>query len=153
VVLNARRRGDRAQEGLPLAVAMARHDIHFAAISRDFDELQRLTGEVDDFTYTFGESGDPIGYWRGLEEGHLPILGDILTGVLGTHFARDKSIFMWPAAHAKAPSEWSEGDLQDMRKLGYRKREIRGFEEFGAYTGWRVGIRRDGTWLYFVSGD
>jgi hypothetical protein len=25
--------------------------------------------------------------------------------------------------------------------------------EFGHYLGWRVGIRSDGTWIFFVAGD
>ena len=28
-----------------------------------------------------------------------------------------------------------------------------GFEELGGYLGYRVGIREDGTWLYFIAGD
>jgi hypothetical protein len=27
------------------------------------------------------------------------------------------------------------------------------FEQAGSYLGWRVGIRKDGTWLFFVAGD
>jgi hypothetical protein len=40
-----------------------------------------------------------------------------------------------------------------MRVL-YTDEEIQSMKEtFGGYLGWRVGIREDGTWLYFVSGD
>jgi hypothetical protein len=152
VVLDASLRG-RDDEGLPLPVALARHDIVYAAKGHDYAELAELTGDMDNFSYSFGESGDPIGYWRDLEEeGHVPILGDILSLVLSTHFAIDKDIFVWPAAHAKDPSKWSEVDHKDLGEL-YPKKDIRRFERAGGYTGWRVGISRDGSWLYFVSGD
>jgi hypothetical protein len=28
-----------------------------------------------------------------------------------------------------------------------------GFERFGSYTGYRIGIAADGDWLFFVAGD
>jgi hypothetical protein len=33
------------------------------------------------------------------------------------------------------------------------EREIRSFERAGSYLGWRTGIRKDGTWPYFIAGD
>jgi hypothetical protein len=61
-------------------------------------------------------------------------------------------MYVWPAAHAKDPSAWTEGDLADLRLL-YSDDDIRSFEELGGYLGYRVGIREDGTWLYFIAGD
>jgi hypothetical protein len=40
-----------------------------------------------------------------------------------------------------------------MRKAGSTDEDIRSFEQYGGYTGWRVGMRADGTWLFFVAGD
>jgi hypothetical protein len=31
--------------------------------------------------------------------------------------------------------------------------EFEQMAEFGHYLGWRVGIRSDGTWAFFVAGD
>ncbi|HXF98937.1 MAG TPA: hypothetical protein VNJ46_10035 [Gaiellaceae bacterium] len=138
---------------LPPPVAKARAAIARAAQALDYDALRALLDPAS-FSYSFGESGDPVGYWRRLEEeeGHVPILGDILPLVLGGRFATQGDVYVWPAAYAKAPSDWTAEDLEDLRRL-YGEEEIRRFTELGAYTGWRVGIREDGAWLFFVAGD
>ena len=35
----------------------------------------------------------------------------------------------------------------------YDDAAIRAFRKNGAYIGYRVGIREDGTWVFFVAGD
>jgi hypothetical protein len=152
VVLEAVRSDDLADDGLPPAVAETRQDIYKAAVRHDYKALRSLL-DPKTFSYSFGESGDPIGYWRKQEEAEVPILGDILPGVLHTPFGKTEDIYMWPSAAAKEPSAWTEADLESMRKLGYTEDDIRSFEKFGGYTGWRAGIRADGTWLFFISGD
>jgi hypothetical protein len=152
VVLEAKRGDDPADDGLPLAVAAAREAIFHAAGQRDYGRLRSLL-DPDSFSYSFGEKGNPIGYWREQEKGELPILGDILPGVLHTRFGRNDDVFVWPAAAAKEASAWTEADLDSMRKLGYTEDDIRSFEQYGGYTGWRAGIRADGTWLFFIAGD
>ena len=150
-VLEARRGDDPADDGLPLPVAATREAIFHAAGQRDYDRLRSLL-DPDSFSYSFGEKGDPIGYWREQEKGELPILGDVLPGVLHTRFGKTEDIFIWPSVAAEEPSSWTEADLESVRKLGYTDDDIRSFEEHG-YTGWRAGIRGDGTWLFFISGD
>jgi hypothetical protein len=152
VVVDARRTDDLTDDGLPLAVAKTRAAIYRAAVTHDHRALRSLL-DPETFSYSFGESGDPIGYWRKQEDAEVPILGDILTGVLHTRFGKTEDIFMWPSAAAKEPSEWTEADLESMRKAGSTDEEIRLFEQYGGYTGWRAGIRADGTWMFFVSGD
>ena len=140
------------EAALPPAVAETRDAIISAAHARDYAALEALLDPAT-FSYSFGESGDPIGYWRGLEdEGEVPILGDILPTVLSMHVAKTDDVYVWPAAHAKDPSAWTEDDLADLRLL-YSDDDIRSFEEIGGYLGYRVGIREDGTWLYFIAGD
>jgi hypothetical protein len=138
---------------LPAAVAETRDAILAAARARDYDGLEALLDPAT-FSYSFGEDGDPIGYWRNLEkEGHVPVLGDILPIVLGTPFAKQDDIYVWPSAAAKEAPDWTEDDLESMRAL-YTDEEIESMREtLGGYLGWRVGIREDGTWLYFVAGD
>jgi hypothetical protein len=137
---------------LPPAVERTRDAIVDAARAFDYEALAALLDPAT-FSYSFGESGDPIGYWRTLEEeGEVPILGDFLPVVLSMHVGKQDDVYVWPAAHAKEPSAWTEEDLADMRQL-YTDEEIRGFEDFGGYAGYRVGIREDGTWLFFVAGD
>jgi hypothetical protein len=132
-------------------VARTRWRIHRAAVLDDDRTLRALTGHPG-FTYSFGESGDPVGYWRRLEDAEVPVLGDILGTVMHSRFARQGDLYVWPSAHARKPSAWTAADLAALRRIASPE-EIRRYRRAGAYLGWRVGIRRDGTWLYFVSGD
>jgi hypothetical protein len=152
VVRNARRTGDPADSALPIEVAIAREAIYRAAVAHDYEALRSLL-DPKTFSYSFGGSGDPIGYWREQEAGHLPLIGDILPRVLHSRFARADDVYMWPSAAAKDPASWTGDDVEAMRELGHTDREIRRFEEFGGYSGWRAGIRADGTWLFFIAGD
>jgi hypothetical protein len=141
-----------ARDQLPAAVAAKREAIVTAAHAMDYDRLRTLLDPAH-FSYSFGESGDPVGYWRRLEEeGEVPILGDYLPVILSGPAARRGNIYLWPRAYAKKPSDWSAAERRWLKNF-YSEQEIRGFERAGAYLGWRVGIRRDGTWLFFVAGD
>ena len=143
---------DEPAQTLPLPVAQTRDAIVRAAHARNYDGLEALLDPAA-FSYSFGESGDPVGYWRRLEdEGEVPILGDILPTVLGTPFARQDDIYAWPSAFAREPRAWTAEDREALRLL-YSPEDIASFEEAGGYLGWRVGIRADGTWLFFVAGD
>ncbi len=137
---------------LPAAVARTRDAIVAAAHARDYAALETLLDPVT-FSYSFGEGGDPVGYWRTLEEdGEVAILGDFLPLVLSWPVAKDGDIYVWPAAHRKPPAGWTEDDLAPLQQL-YTKADIDGFVQAGGYLGYRAGIREDGTWLFFVSGD
>jgi hypothetical protein len=151
-IVAAKRTDDPADGGLPTAVAETREAIYRAAVKQDYDALQALL-DPETFSYSFGGSGDPIGYWREQEEAEIPLLGDVLPGVLHTRFGKNEDIYVWPSAAAKEASDWTRADLESMRDAGYANEDIESFKEFGGYTGWRAGIRADGTWLYFIAGD
>jgi hypothetical protein len=137
---------------LPPAVAKKRDAIVATARAFDYDGLEKLLDRKT-FSYSFGASGDPVGYWRRLEEeGEVPILGDYLPVILGAPHAKRGDLYVWPSAYGKTPSTWTEEDRQWLTNL-YTEREIRGFVRAGDYLGWRVGIRKDGKWLFFVAGD
>jgi hypothetical protein len=55
-------------QDLPEPVAATRQAIVAAAVACDYDTLGALASWPY-FAYSFGESGDPAGYWRSLEEG------------------------------------------------------------------------------------
>jgi hypothetical protein len=153
VVATARRTDDLADDGLPLAVAAIREKIYKAAVGHDYKSL-RLLVDPATFSYSFGEEGDPIGYWRRQERDEIPLLGDVLPMILHTRFGKHEDIYVWPSAAAKESSDWTEADVESMHEAGYSDRDIRSFEKYiGGYAGWRAGIRADGTWLYFISGD
>jgi hypothetical protein len=90
--------------------------IHRAAVGDDEATLHRLTSHGR-FTYSFGESGDPVGYWRRLEDAEVPVLGDIVGAVMHSRFARNGDIYVWPSALAKRPSAWTAADLGALRGL------------------------------------
>ena len=140
------------EDALPGPVAEKHEAIVDAAHALDYEELETLL-DPKTFTYSFGASGDPIGYWRQLEEqGEVPILGDHLPVVLAMPWAKQGPLYVWPSAHAKKPAQWTEEDRKALEQL-YTEEEIRRFEQAGSYLGWRAGIRKDGTWLFFVAGD
>ena len=140
------------ESALPAEVAEKREAIVAAAKSFDYDRLETLL-DPKTFSYSFGESGDPVGYWRRLEEeGHVPILGDYLPVVLGSPHAMRGDVYVWPSAYGKKPSTWTEEDRQALRSF-YTEQEIKQFEDAGDYLGYRAGIRKNGTWLFFIAGD
>jgi hypothetical protein len=152
-IVEVRRTDGSGRDGLPREVAMTRENIYRAAVRQNYEAL-RLLVDPATFSYSFGEEGDPIGYWQRQEESEIPLLGDILSGVIHTRFGVNEDIYVWPSAAAKLPQDWTEADVEAMREAGYTDRDIKAFEEqVGGYAGWRVGIRSDGTWLYFISGD
>lgn len=138
--------------GLPVAVADTRDAIVRAAKALDYAALADLL-DPSTFSYSFGDRDDPTGYWRQQEEdAHVPVLGEILPTVLGESFGKDGDTYVWPRASATAPSRWTDADRESLRSF-YTDEDISRFVSFDSYTGWRTGIRDDGTWLYFVSGD
>jgi hypothetical protein len=140
------------RDELPPAVAKKRDAIVAAARAFDYDTLETLLDRKT-FSYSFGESGDPVGYWRRLEEeGEVPILGDYLPVILGAPHAKRGDVYVWPSAFGKSPSTWTPEDRRWLTNL-YTEQEIRAFERAGDYLGWRAGIRDDGKWLFFVAGD
>jgi hypothetical protein len=152
-IVAAKRTDDLADGGLPTAVAEKREAIYRAAVKQDYDALEALL-DPETFSYSFGGSGDPIGYWREHEEGaESPVIGDTLPTVLHTRFGRTEDIYVWPSAAAKEAPDWTKADVESMRDAGYAHEDIDSFKEFGGYTGWRAGIRADGTWIYFIAGD
>jgi hypothetical protein len=152
-VVAVARTDDLADDGLPLAVAKTRERIYHAAVAHDYETLRSLVDPAT-FRYSLGEEGDPIGYWRRQERSEVPIVGDILPHLIHTRFGKHLDIYWWPSATSKLPADWTEADIESMRDAGYRDRDIRAFEEaIGGYGGWRAGIRADGTWLAFISGE
>ena len=123
-----------AANALPAPVEEKREAIASAAQALDYERLETLL-DPKTFTYSFGESGDPIGYWRRLEEeAEVPVLGDILPTVLSGPWARRGDIFVWPSVHGEPPSEWTAEERRWLRNL-YSEEEIRQFEDAGGYLG------------------
>ena len=140
------------QVALPPRVASTRDAILDAAQARDWEALRSLI-PAEGFTFSFGGETDPVRYWKRLEsEGHVPVIGDILPAVLGTKPGFQRGVFVWPAQATEEPARWDEADIEALTAI-HAEEDIRAFQEAGLYYGWRLGIDRHSTWVFFVSGD
>lgn len=142
------------QEDLPAEVAQTRADIAEAAAACDFERLAELAG--DEFTYSFGASGDPAGHWRREEaSGAEPLryLIELLDRPHATVVVEGDEQYVWPSAFQY--ENWQDVPDEDRRALLplYDEDDFADFERFGGYIGYRVGVAADGTWLFFVAGD
>lgn len=108
------------------------------------------------FTYSFGLEGAPAQYWQEQEARGEPVLRRLVE-VLDLPFATrpvDGSVqYVWPSAFAY--ERWDEvpADVVASLRRVFSGDELRQFEQFGSYVGYRVGITDGGDWLFFVAGD
>jgi hypothetical protein len=147
------------QEGLTAPTAEMRSAIARAAVRCNFHKLERLAlAGSGEFTYSFGESGDPGGYWRREEHQGRPTLRRLVQ-LLNTSYVEGDQvyrgydgprIFVWPSAMKRHPSN---DDWAQLRGI-YPKSQIRQWKRDGQYLGHRIFIKaRRGDWTVFVAGD
>lgn len=138
--------------GLPPAVADTWQAIVDAAAACDFDALARLGSET---TISFGLDRGA----RGLEKmerdgnGNLGVLLKVMatTGGVGEK-TEDGSYYAWPALSLRSWGDVTPAERAELQTF-HTDDEIASFDELNGYYGWRLGIRSDGTWMYFVAGD
>jgi hypothetical protein len=140
-----------ATDGLPVPVAEKRATILRAGEAMDYDTLAASLDPAT-FSYSFGDSGDPIGAWRQQEGEGQSIVGDILPALLRMPYGVHNGIYMWPRMASYGPEMWNDEDRAAIAVL-YNAEDLALFEEAGSYIGYRIGIEADGTWIYFVAGD
>lgn len=141
------------QPELPEPVVELRKDIDAAAEACDYNRLETLARAGDgQFTASFGGAGSPAQFWRQEEAaGREPIR--MLRMVLRLQPASSGDQVAWPAAFAR--DSWDEitaEEREELRSL-YDERDMRSFEQFGAYAGHRVVVTAEGDWQAFVAGD
>jgi hypothetical protein len=115
-------------QDLPAAVETTRAQIIAAAVVCDYDTLADLVSAGTAFSYSLGESGDPIGYWQSLEENGT---GDPLQSMVVT-----LNLAAVPAGVGGEENVfylWSDGP--------------------GGATEYRIGIASTGEWLFFLADD
>jgi hypothetical protein len=142
-----------SQPGLPKAVAEKREAILKAAEANDYEALEALI-DPQMFEYTFGGpvEGGPIAYWKQLETTSSERPLEVLAAILNMPFTTERGIFVWPFAFNKDLRTLTAAERAMLHTI-MTPRELRSMEEFGGYIDWRAGIRPDGRWIYFVSGD
>lgn len=146
------------QAELPAPVADLRYAIYEAARACDWDALESLLDPAT-FSYSFGESSQPLAYWQRAEFLHYqPMLyiADLLQRPFGTIETDGATIYTWPSAQAYGSwAEVPEAEREALRPL-YDEVDFARFEGYGSYLGYRVGISWDAEsaqWIYAVAGD
>lgn len=137
---------------MPAEVAALRDFLADAALRCDEQLLFTAIEESEMFTYSFGDEGDPIGYWWELEDaGDEPYrrIVDVLSTTPA--LADGGEVWVWPGvttgrAETRTPERLAELD-------GWTEQDdLSSLDEVG-YLGWRIGISDDGEWRFFVRGD
>lgn len=142
------------QAGLPAEVEATRQAIFKAAVDRNYDKLNALAGDPKGFKYSFGGEyeGGFVGYLKLEEENTGKNAFETIKDILPLPYDKQGNIYVWPAVFNKAASDWNDADIAQMQTF-LTDEEIEGYRKFGAYADWRIGIRDDGKWVYFIAGD
>jgi hypothetical protein len=142
------------QGALPDPVAERRDDLMAAAATRNPEELRDLLPEGD-FSFSFGAEGDPIAYWQERQAAGEDVMG-ILRRILElpptTAGEGADSIYVWPFAYDRTYSSLSSAELVALEAaIGGEAMDT--YAQTDDYYGYRVGIRADGRWVFFIAGD
>ncbi len=145
------------QSGLPDKVEAKRQAIYRAVLSSGYNKLSREMGTP--FSYSFGGPMENASaqagfaaYLKLAEETEGRSAFDIIPLLLKSDYGKQGDIYTWPSVHLKNATEWTETDIEQMQKI-ITEKEIEMYREFGSYAYYRLGIREDGTWIYYIAGD
>ncbi len=142
----------------PRAAAATYDSVRAAAQTRDYAALAAFLDPAR-FVYSFGDGGDPIGYWMSLDgEGTDPRA--IMAAVLAMPCARiegdsEGPYYVWPRAAEVPYAELSAPEKAALDALYGADVDMYYIEgrAIGYYVGWRLLIAEDGAWHSFVAGD
>ncbi|MDD9910936.1 MAG: cytoplasmic protein [Ahrensia sp.] len=147
-------------ESLPQPVRRMRELILSAAKSGEIEKLRDLVGIGETATTLSigGLDGDPIDFLKeasGDDDGYeiLAILIEVLeAGYVHLDIDAEEEIYVWPYFFA-----WPLDGLTPQQSVElYRvltAGDVEDSRSFGGYVFYRVGIKPDGTWSFFVAGD
>ena len=145
---------------LPQPVRRMRELILETAKHGDIEKLRDLIGVGGTATSLSlgGLDGDPIDYLKetsGDNEGFeiLAILIEVLeAGFVHVDVGTDSEMFVWPYFFAWPLDKLSPQQMVELFRI-LTAGDMQDSQEFGAYVFYRVGIRPDGQWNFFVAGD
>jgi hypothetical protein len=144
------------QDGLPKAVEAKRQAIYDVAMEEDYVGLTELTDPAT-FKYSFGgEYEGGFTAWRQYVD-DANTNDNTFTSIpelLGLPYAYlpEQDIYVWPSYFPKSVEAWTEEDV-GLMKLTMTDAEIQNYRKAGGYLGYRIGIKGDGTWIYYLAGD
>ena len=123
----------------------------------DFDALAELARRGDStFTHSFGGGDDPAAAWRQDETAGRPVLRTLVQVMrmpVSSRAVAAGTQYVWPSAFGYDRWQDVPGSDRDALRPIYGDDDLRGFEAFGSYAGYRVGITDGGDWIFFVGGD
>jgi hypothetical protein len=136
-----------APVGIPTAVEATRAAIASAAETHDLAALRRLI-PAQGFAYSFGGPypGGAIAYWQHLEKTSSLRPFTTLARIMRLPYSLRQGHYVWPFAYGTPKSELT---AYERAVLGNLVTSYVGQD----YYGWRSGLRPDGTWAFFLSGD
>jgi hypothetical protein len=147
-------------ELLPQAVRETHRQLMEAATAADLEKLRAVigTGETATTLSIGGLEGDPIAFLKetsGDQDGYelLAILLEVLeAGFVHVDAGTESEMYVWPYFFT-----WPFDRLTPQMKVElYRiltAGDVQDSVDFGGYIFYRVGIRPDGKWDFFVAGD
>jgi len=146
---------------LPEPVRNARALMIKAAKEGNIEELRpliRTDGENTTQLSLGGVEGDPVAFLKELsgdDEGHeiLAILEEVLeAGYVHLDAGTENEIYLWPYFFAVPLDSLTGAQRVELFRL-VTAGDYEDMKNFGAYIFYRVGIRPDGSWAFFVAGD
>ena len=147
---------DALPNDLPAVVSGVRSELLAASAACDFERLGSMA-EADGTSYTFGGGFDPAAYWSDLEaNGETPLADMVRLLELEPALfdvGEGNVFYVWPAVYALP--NWSDATEEQRQELAdlFGADQLTGWDSFGGYVGYRVGITTDGRWAFFVAGD
>ena len=145
---------------LPEPVRRMRQLILEAAKKGDIEGLRPLIGLGESATNLSigGVDGDPIAYLKetsGDDEGYeiLAILIEVLeAGFVQMDAGTEEELFVWPYFFAWPLEGLNKAQNVELFRI-LTAGDVQDSNEFGGYIFYRVGIKPDGSWSFFVAGD
>lgn len=144
---------------LPAAVAATRAKLMEAATTGDLEALRPIVeAQSEPPVVTFGGAEDPIEFLRasstdGAGRELLGILIELLEAPFAVVAEADgQEMFVWPYLAVVRLDNLTPPELVELYKL-VSHHDYEDMLGFGGWYFFRVGIRGDGTWAYFVAGD
>jgi hypothetical protein len=140
-----------ATQKLPKAVATMRQRIVNLAVACDYTGLQRLGNQGQQLAFSYGTGKSAAAYWKDLEQrGGYPM--QTLVRILRLPVTRNEARwYAWPSAYTEHPKVRDWNLLVSSHVLTRKQADAE--RARGSYLGYRLAIRPDGDWQFFIAGD
>lgn len=140
------------QPQLPDAVDRTRRLLTDAALRCDEQLLHTAATESSQFTYSFGDDGDFVGFLRDREAEGEPVFAFLAQLLQTTPALNEGDIWVWPRVHTGRAEDTTDEAWEELVPIFGDERVERARSGDG-YLDWRVGIATDGEFRFFVAGD